>query len=133
MVFGKRLFIYSQLKDKFMLSIRSFFRKTTHVVSQIEGFREGQILKMAVASRSHVRHPYYVLVTYYNENAIIGEIKMTTTIPGEHSLNMIVGSNWEYHRPRMTIMGTNATHGYLLKNQLSLVRSAKSFYNTTTY
>lgn len=83
-------------------------------------FKEGQVIKMAVASRTHVIKPYYVEVLFYNEYAKEGEIKMTTNIPGEHECNMKVGNNWEYHYPRMTIMGTKETHGHLLNNQTLL-------------
>lgn len=80
-------------------------------------FKKGDIIKMAVASRSHVIAPYYVLILEYNANAKDGEIKMITEIPGKHSLQMVVGSNWEYHYPRMTKVGTLQTHAHLLLNQ----------------
>lgn len=80
-------------------------------------FKIGQVLKMSVANRSHVTQPYYVEVVEYYPNAEQGEVKMVTHIPGEHSCRMVVGSNWEYHQPRMTIVGDKKRFGYLLINQ----------------
>lgn len=80
-------------------------------------FAAGQILKMDVASRSHVSQPYYVEVLEYNPYAKDGEVKMVTNIPGKHSCKMIVGSNWEYHLPRMTVVGMKEKYGHLLNNQ----------------
>lgn len=62
----------------------------------------GRIIKMEVASRSHVVNPYYAEIIYYNPHAKDGEVKMKTRIPYQHSLDWTVGSNWEYHLPRVS-------------------------------
>lgn len=80
-------------------------------------FAVGQILKMKPASRSHVHWPYYVEVLFYNPDAKDGEIIMTTNIPGGHKLDIRMGVNWEYHYPRMKIVGVKEKVGKLLLNQ----------------
>lgn len=80
-------------------------------------FKVGNILKMNPTSRSHVKTPYYVEVVYYDENAIKGQTKMITSIPGHHRCDMIVGNNWEYHLQRMSIMGDKSIFGKLIENQ----------------
>jgi len=80
-------------------------------------YYSGDIIKMDVASRSHVTEPYYVFCEEYNPHAKEGEVKMVTSIPGRYKIKMYVGSNWEYHSPRMTKIGTIFSHGYLLENQ----------------
>jgi hypothetical protein len=81
-------------------------------------YRKGLIVRMNVASRSHVKRPYFVRIDFYNENATnAGETKMITSIPNEHSCKMTVNSNWEYHEPRMEIVGDEKEFGHLLYNQ----------------
>lgn len=82
-----------------------------------QDFKKGQVIKMAVGPRSHVTKPYYVQVMFYNPKAKFLDTIMITDIPGQHRLDMFVGKNWEYHKPRMTIVGTVETHGHLLHNQ----------------
>lgn len=102
-----------------MVSIREIFKrgKRKSVSITPNEFAVGMILKMNVASRSHVSEPYYVEVIYYTTLSIHGKVKMITSIPGEHKLEMTVGSNWEYHYPRMEIIGHKSTYGHLLYNQ----------------
>lgn len=90
------------------------FKKSKTIASD---FYEGCIIKMDVASRSHVFKPYYVECIYFNPNAKDGETIMETYIPGNHRLRMVVGSNWEYHKPRMTVIGNKIDFGHLLLNQ----------------
>jgi len=80
-------------------------------------FKVGQVIKMSVAKYSHVTKPYYVEVIEYNEGAKEGQVKMKTSIPGEHALEMTVGKEWDYHYPRMEIIGDKSIFGHLLKNQ----------------
>jgi len=84
-------------------------------------FQKGDILKMDVASRSHVKDPYYVEVLYSNTTAERGEITLIVGIPGYNYFAMPV-AEWafEYHLPRMTKVGTTLTHRELLYNQDSL-------------
>lgn len=101
-----------------MSLIRNIFRKQKNkVTARVSSFRTGIILKVYPASRSHVKNPYYVEILYFNQYAKVGEIIMTTNIPGEHKLDMIVGSNWEYHYPRLEIIGYKTEFEYLLYNQ----------------
>lgn len=78
-------------------------------------FSVGQIIEMSPGY--HTIEPYYVLIKFYNSEAKAGDVKMITTIPGEHDCKMVVGSNWEYHYKRMKIIGDKKTYGYLLNNQ----------------
>lgn len=78
---------------------------------------EGAIIKMLPTIWSKVTEPYYVQVLFYDPNAAPGEVILKTDLPGEHSLEMIVGSNWEYHKRRMKVIGHPTIHRYLLKNQ----------------
>lgn len=80
-------------------------------------FEVGQILKMKPGPSSHVRSPYYVEILFYNPDAKQGEIIMTTNIPGLHKLDIKVGAMWDYHLPRMTIIGAKEKFGRLLINQ----------------
>lgn len=75
----------------------------------------GLIIKMAPGY--HTKNPYYAEITFFNGEAKNGELIMITSIPGEHSLSMIVGSNWEYHNKRITIIGPKSSHSHLLYNQ----------------
>lgn len=74
-------------------------------------FKIGEVYKMKVGSHSHVKHPYFVEIIDVDEKSI------TTNIPGEHSLNIELGKNWEYHIPRMEFVGTISSHPHLLLNQ----------------
>ena len=74
-------------------------------------FKPGQIYKMNVAARSHVKNPYFVEILKVKENFII------TNIPGHHSLKIEKGCNWDYHIPRMQYVGEKETHGHLILNQ----------------
>lgn len=78
-------------------------------------FEAGQVLQMTPGY--HTTKPYYVEVVFYNAEAKDGEVKMITRIPGEHSLDMKVGSNWEYHYKRMKIIGSKKQFKHLLHNQ----------------
>lgn len=75
-------------------------------------FKVGQIYKMAVAHASHVKSPYYV------EIIEVGPDYIVTNIPGEHSLKIQEGQNWDYHIPRMTLMGMKGKFEHLIINQV---------------
>ena len=68
----------------------------------------GAIVKMKPGY--HTTKPYYVEVL----SVASGYVK--TSIPGEHELE-IVGSNYDYHIKRMTLVGDKSKYGHLLKNQ----------------
>jgi uncharacterized OB-fold protein len=87
----------------------------SYTLVDVNQFSVGQILKMSPGA--HTKKPYYVIVVYFNGNAKHGQIIMTTSIPGQHECNMVVGSNWEYHHKRMTIIATESSHSHLLYNQ----------------
>lgn len=75
-------------------------------------FKEGQIIKMSVAERSHVTKPYYVKVKKWNG------FSLTLTIPDEHDLTIKLYSyEWYYHVPRMIIVGSGSHWEELLYNQ----------------
>lgn len=79
-------------------------------------FREGLVIKMCPGY--HTTKPYYVEVLFYDIKAKVnGGIRMVTSIPGEHECKMTIGSNWEYHYRRMSIMGDKSKFGHLLLNQ----------------
>lgn len=80
-------------------------------------YKAGQVLKMAPGY--HTKKPYYVVVRYFWPGQVkSGELKMITSIPNLHECRMTKGSNWEYHKKRMSIVGTVETHGHLLQNQI---------------
>ena len=81
-----------------------------NLIDQIKDFKEGQIYKMKVASRSHVIEPYYV------EIIEVGKDFITTNIPDAHSLK-IDEKNWDYHIPRMEFIGDKKEFGHLIYNQ----------------
>lgn len=80
-------------------------------------FEVGDIYKMTVASRSHVKEPYFV------EIIEVGEGYIVTNIPGHHSLKISKSNtggtvnNWDYHIPRMIYVGKKADYDHLIKNQ----------------
>ena len=79
-------------------------------------FKVGDVYKMSVASRSHVKSPYYVIIKSVTEDYI------ETDIPGEHSLIIKFGApEWSYHIPRMTRIGNDQKSRALLKGQKNLV------------
>lgn len=78
-------------------------------------FKEGQIYKMNVSTRSHVKAPYYVEIIETTSNFIV------TNIPNMHSLKIEKGINWDYHIPRMEYIGEKETHGHLILNQKNLI------------
>lgn len=74
---------------------------------------------MGVGSRSHVTKPYYVVIKYYNPLAKDGEVKMTTCIPNRHSLDWVVGNNWDYHYNRiLEVYPINSKIGLLFNQPL---------------
>lgn len=96
-------------------------------------FNAGDILKMGVGSRSHMKQPYYVLVVSYNKDAKEnGEILMTTKIPNAGTMSVILGNNEQYQLPRMTKVGTYNTHKHLLENQ-PLILNGKPFHENPTH
>lgn len=72
---------------------------STIIGNNIKDFKVGQVYKMTVASRSHVKKPYYVQIV------MVGEDFIKTSIPGEHSLIISKDNNWDYHIPRMRYVG----------------------------
>jgi hypothetical protein len=75
-------------------------------------FEVGQVWKMNVANRSHVKHPYFVEIISVDDNG------MTIGIPGEHTTEIKNNSpECDYHIPRMECVGTKETYGHLLLNQ----------------
>ncbi len=79
-------------------------------------FQVGQVYKMKVAKESHVKRPYYVIVSE------VGDDHITTKIPFEHSLKITKGLSWDYHIPRMKLMGSGIKERRLLYFQKGLVR-----------
>lgn len=77
----------------------------------LDQIHPGAIIKMDPASRSHAKSFYYV------EILTVGEDKIVTNIPGEHSLEITKDNNWDYHLPRMKYIGDKEQYGYLLLNQ----------------
>lgn len=59
----------------------------------------------------HTTKPYYVLIKTVAKDFIV------TTIPEEHTLEIKVGENWDYHIARMTIVGPIEKYRHLLYNQ----------------
>lgn len=78
-------------------------------------FKKGEVYKMNVASRSHVKSPYYVIIKKVGKDFIV------TDIPGHHSL-IINEDNWDYHIPRMKLIGSNPFNKLLIYNQKNLIR-----------
>lgn len=75
-------------------------------------FKVNQIYKMAVAKRSHVTKPYYVIIV------LTGPDFIETYIPGQHSLRITYPSDgWDYHIPRMTYVKTSDKNDILLHHQ----------------
>jgi hypothetical protein len=74
-------------------------------------FKKGEVYRMAVASRSHVKKPYYVIINDTGRGFI------ETYIPGQHSLKIQHGVNWDYHIRRMTFVGSDHLSRALALNQ----------------
>jgi hypothetical protein len=75
-------------------------------------FRQGAVYKMAVASRSIVTEPYYVIVNEAGENFI------KTCIPGKREMKIEYGTEtWQYHVTRMTFVGFDPISLMLIYNQ----------------
>lgn len=92
--------------------IKKWFGKKPLAKKTPADFRRNQIYKMAVASRSHVTKPYYVIILTTGPNHI------ATYIPGQHSLRINYPSDeWDYHIPRMTYVKTSDENDILLHHQ----------------
>lgn len=78
-------------------------------------FKVGEIYKMSVASRSHVKSPYYVEITE------VGNDYIKTNIPGNHSTKIKIGENWDYHILRMRFVGSDSLSKKLIYNQKNLI------------
>lgn len=109
----------------FVLIVHYRKHEKPKIIKRVE-LMEGMVVKMLPTTQSHERLPYYAKIIYYNAHAKKGEVIVTTSIPGRHKLDMIVGENWEYHKSRMIPCGmwhekpyTTALHTYedLLHNQ----------------
>lgn len=75
-------------------------------------FKRNEIYKMAVASRSHVTKPYYVIIISTGPDFI------ATYIPHRDSFRIKYPSpEWDYHIPRMTYVKTSNENDPLLHNQ----------------
>lgn len=73
-------------------------------------FAPGLIIKMNPGC--YTKHPYYVEVITVEQDYII------TNIPSHHQCKIRVNSyEWDYHIPRMTIIGNKSEFGHLLYNQ----------------
>ncbi len=92
------------------------FRK--HIFNTPKSFKKpidfmiGSIYKMQVASRSHVKNPYYVIISN------VGVDFIETDIPNHHSLKINYPSpEWEYHIPRMILMSNSYENMQLIHKQ----------------
>ena len=88
------------------------FKKVLRNTLEPSDFKVGMIVKMTPGY--YTKMPYYVLIKAVTKTGI------TTTIPGKHDLEFDKykdKSTWNYHVPRMTIVGNEITHGHLLFNQ----------------
>ncbi len=100
-----------------------FFNKRIKLVPEKtfpSDFRAGDVYKMHVALRSHVKSLYFVVIKE------VGPTYIVTSIPGHHCL--VIKKNtpsWEYHIPRLQYLGPekNSLYGHLLYNQKNLVPS----------
>lgn len=54
---------------------------------------------------------YYAVVIYKDEE------KFITNIPNEHSLDISLNSNFNYHSKRMILVGNKDEYGYLVKSE----------------
>lgn len=98
-----------------MKNLFDIFKKPK-LLKDTSSFKKGDVYKMKVASRSHVKKPYYVIIEVVNDDAIV------TTIPGFHSLCIQLNSpEWEYHIPRMKLVGNSEEDKKLLYNQKHLI------------
>ncbi len=89
-----------------MIKINQLFpipiRKQVATDKKPSDFNIGEVYKMAVASRSHVKKPYYVIIKNKNKHSI------QTNIPHRHSLIIkYISPEWDYHIPRMTFVGND--------------------------
>jgi len=92
--------------------IKRIFYKKPH------NFKKGEIYKMAVASRSYVKTPYFVIINDVGKNFI------ETCIPEHHSLKIDYPSGtWDYQIPRMTLV-TKEEDKKLLYNQSNLLKES---------
>lgn len=80
-------------------------------VSNPKDFKVGHVYKMAVAERSYVAEPYYVIVLEIGKDFVI------TEVPKEHRLKIVKGNNWKYHIGRFTYIGNDQKSMDLLYNQ----------------
>ncbi len=90
-------------------------RKTAAIIEtdkKPSDFHIGEIYKMNVASRSHVKKPYYVVIIN------IGNDFIKTYIPERHALEIRYPSfEWNYHINRMQLIGTFENDWKLLYDQ----------------
>lgn len=79
-------------------------------------FKCGQVYKMDVADRSHISKPYYVQIIEVEDSYI------KTWIPNKHDLVISYpGEQWDYHVPRMTLIGSGKEDQELVYGQLGLM------------
>ncbi len=72
-----------------------------------QDFKKGEVYRMAVASRSHVKKPYYVLIKD------VGDDYIETYIPNRNSNKINFHSaEWDYHIPRMTLINADKSIVY---------------------
>lgn len=69
---------------------------------------------MNVASRSHVKEPYYVEIEEVGLDYIITHMKDG----GYHSLKISKNNNWSYHIPRMELVQDCNDYGVRIKISL---------------
>ena len=88
------------------------FKKAVRNNLEPSDFKIGMIVKMEPGY--YIKNPYYVLIKSVTKTGI------TTTIPGEHELELDKykdRTTWDHQISRMTIIGTEVTHGHLLFSQ----------------
>lgn len=95
----------------------NFLKKKKPTTSKTPSdFKKGEVYKMAVASDSHVKSPYYVVINDVGKNFIV------TDIPYKHTVKIKYPSyEWDYHIPRMTLAGNWEEDRKLLYNQNNLI------------
>lgn len=80
-------------------------------------FNVGEVYQMAVAKHSHVKSPYYIIIKE------VGSYWIVTDIPNEHSLKITQKSyEWNYHIPRMKLIGTDEKSKSLIYGQQNLIK-----------
>ena len=80
-----------------------------------DAFRLGQILEFCPGY--HTSKNYFVEVVFYDKNAVGDQVKMITSIPGQHECKMYPNNNWDYHSRRVVNIYNKKDFPQLLLNQ----------------